>query len=220
MEIRESKTALCDLQSSIFYSQISPMGVVLWASVQLLAILLAASEFPVWAHHPVPQTVLALDEMVVVQLISVSLLCPILAAGWPTVFCNILFSLAYTELAGLLANESTSRILRAWLLTSIWMFGVCGWMRQFSKNRQYHISIVAILFCSGGILAGYLRAENAGMSTGDLAAGPTVGPLAEYLAGHKNLGWIQTATPAILYLAWSIISRWSTSLRRHSTYLH
>jgi hypothetical protein len=140
---------------------IAPGSVTTWAGVQMLAIMLAVSGLPIWAHHPYPRTSLALNELMAVQMIASTLLCPILAATWGTILVNIAVGLAFTELAGLLGNDPQAAVINVWLFVSLWEFGLCGLVRQLKQGGKIYVVCIAILVVGGGVLIQYLRLEQA-----------------------------------------------------------
>jgi hypothetical protein len=177
---------------------IAPGSVTTWAGVQMLAIMLAVSGLPIWAHHPYPRTSLALNELMAVQMIASTLLCPILAATWGTILVNIAVGLAFTELAGLLGNDPQAAVINVWLFVSLWEFGLCGLVRQLKQGGKIYVVCIAILVVGGGVLIQYLRLEQA-TSQGEVALNwAWVGPLDCPSPNVHVAGWVECSIPTFL----------------------
>lgn len=96
----------------------------LWLALQLAILAIAAFHFPLWAHAPDAEDLLALQFLLVVQLGASALLFPLLMGTWrQTVFITA-SSWPMIVLAGMLSSESLKAIGLAVIFITLWLLAL------------------------------------------------------------------------------------------------
>lgn len=159
-------------------------ALVIWLTVQLLALGLAAARVPLWARSPAPGDELATDFMLVTQVVVAGLLFPVLLVNIRTTATMILTAAVFIELAGLLAGIPRGRMALAWGALSIWMITL--WLIVPLVRRGRWATMLAIAFATcltlGGPLLLYLRAESGSTVSMDWASIALCGPTLAIMA--------------------------------------
>ena len=96
----------------------------LWLALQLAALAIAAFHFPLWAHAPESEDLLALQFLLVAQLSGSALLFPLLMGSWrQTVFITA-SSWPVIVVAGMLSAVSLRTIGLAAMFTTFWLLAL------------------------------------------------------------------------------------------------
>lgn len=197
-------------------SPVSIFALVIWLGVQLLALGLAAARVPLWARYPSPGDELAIDFMLVTQIVFAGLLFPVLLSNVRATATLILTSAVFIHLAGLLADVPLPRMALGWVFVGGWMVALWLTVPFLKRFRAATLLGIAIATCLtlGGPLLLYLRLESAPAYAPDWPTlgflGPTTGALAIIHAPtFHHHPW--TASGALLALGISLrlASRWS-----------
>ncbi len=140
---------------------VSPGGVLLWVVPQAAAIGLAAANVPLWAHHPWPRTSLAVDELVVVQMVTAALLFPLVFKTlWTTVAC-LAVTLPFDAAAQLLAVAPPVPTATAAAWVAVWCIGLHFWAVAYEKSHLSSWMIVAVVIAAFPTLLIYAGLEAA-----------------------------------------------------------
>jgi len=133
---------------------------LLWVLVQLIALALSAAGTPLWAHHPLPRTSLAVETMLVAQLVGIWLLFPVVLSDVLLSLVAVAFLWPFLQLAGLLASAPQSKLVVTALYVSIWTAGL-GVLNHQLRTWRFQFIAVALTAgtCLGGLILLYLHAE-------------------------------------------------------------
>jgi hypothetical protein len=200
------------------------LPVAIWGLLQLALLGIGASEFPLWAHHPLPRESLAIQELVCGQTLFIAMLFPILGhSGW-AMAVNLALMLPFDELAGLLSNTPQGVITRFVAVAGLWLAGLASWHLWFKDDRVYQtVLVAAVLFTAGGAFIDYCRwessfAEGQTNPFSPLSILPNICDLA-----HENgwKSWLEAAVPLVALLAVAVPSTLiKKRLKGLSTSLH
>lgn len=157
----------------------------LWLALQLAALSIAVFHFPLWAHSPESEDLLALQFLLVAQLGGSALLFPLLMGSWRQTVFTTASNWAMIVLAGMLSAVSLRTIGLAVIFITLWLLAlaVITWairkqsLDSRSSNRPPlsstgdEMSVVALLsgWAIGGPLILFCRLE---YDTGASALGP------------------------------------------------
>jgi hypothetical protein len=180
--------------------------------IQLIALLLASSGWPLAAKYPQPPESQAVRVMLAVQLAGSAMLFPYLLRGWRAAFITIAAAWPMLLLASLLAVVAPRDVIPAASYVSAWVLTLAVWRLALpSRSAQMIGCALASLYILGGSFSEYLHSEfgTAG-STGGVAVLHRLtlvlrSPLYEFLASgdraHVSAApWIALAVMLILGL--------------------
>src|SRR5665213_3514422 len=111
-----------------FHSTI-PLGA--WLLVQIGAISLVALRIPLWPHAPAAGEFLAMDVLLIVQILFAALLSSRLCQDWRTTVTAIASAGPFAIFAGSLAAASSSTILYAAMYVGGWIVVLRIWNLPF-----------------------------------------------------------------------------------------
>lgn len=137
---------------------------LLWLTVQLLALLLAVLRVPLAAQHPQPAELLAAQILVVVQVTAAALLFPYLLRSAHTTAAVAVTTFPFLVLAGMLSAVPGTRLTVAGSYVIAWI--VALWILNLSflaGGRPIGVAGAALLTV-GTLVAFYLRLD-LGMNT-------------------------------------------------------
>ena len=190
----------------------------LWLTLQLGALAIAAFHFPLWAHAPESEDLLALQFLLVVQLGGSALLFPMLMGSWRQTVFTTASSWPMIMLAGMLSGVSLWTIGLAVMFITLWWLAlaVINWEigKQFldrrSSNRPPLSStgtelIAAALLSAwtiGGPLIHFCRFEyDAGASDLGPWTKAAFGPVSSVFSAVFDAGASSWKSLAIVWLA-------------------
>ena len=135
---------------------------VLWLTIQLLTLSLAASRIPLSAHYPQPPEFLALQMMAIVQTIALAMLFPVLLRSRTGALAIALTAGPMLHLAGVLAQAPFARVMLVWLnvVLIVVALAVCG--SESPRGGRMWMVAIANLLTLGSVIFAYLQAEFAG----------------------------------------------------------
>jgi len=139
---------------------VNVLALLLWLTLQLGVLSLAAGQVRLSDHFPRPAEGMALVEMVVVQIAFSAMLAPILfrdigvaivvtACAWPML-----------QLAGLLSVASEATLLLAASYVTLWMIALAALGNCVGDDRRrLGVGVIGSTYAIGGAVLAYLRAE-------------------------------------------------------------
>jgi hypothetical protein len=131
-----------------------------WVVVQLLALVVAASDVSLWARAVEPTSNLALPIVLIVQLVFASLLAPMLFRNWVGGAALIAAAVPFACLAGMLSAAPVTQVLRSAVLAAAWMIIVASWtLRATSPAAKAVVSSVATALTLGLAILSYVSFE-------------------------------------------------------------
>ncbi len=145
----------------VAFEHIEWLPLLLLSGIQLAAILLAASERPVWPHQSFPRSSAAVSELTVITVWSSALLGPALSRTWHTILAVSIVTIGYMALAGFLSRLLLDAQLEAITAITIWQVGICGWFRRLERNGQALMSYAISTTTIGLACVSYLATERA-----------------------------------------------------------
>jgi hypothetical protein len=168
-----------------------------WLAIQAVALLAAGFRIPFSARFPSPEELLAMHEMLFVQIVASALLFPVLLRNLGTAVFVITAAPLMMLLAGVMAGESDkSKLILGSLYPMLWLIGLAIWAfaLQTPKARLYGVSVATLLAVGGAMLAYLDREFGAPTQTYDWATHSYLGPL---VGGISLLESATTGTGAI-----------------------
>ena len=133
---------------------------IVWLGVQLLAIAIAAMRVPLWAQSPVNSELLALQVLVIAQILSSSLLFPWLLNSWRASIAAIATSIAFIFLAALLAPQGMGVVVEAALFVVVLLVSLAAIALPLSSTSAQMLAIAIISTWSiGGPILIFLHME-------------------------------------------------------------
>jgi hypothetical protein len=182
----------------------------IWGIFQVLFLVIGASGFPLWAHHPFPREALAFSEMICGQALLFALFSASLAeSGWGLLLVLIL-TLPMDELAGLLSNTPQIIIIKGFACISLWAAGLVGCVGVLGTSRWIPlVPALATLLTAGGAILDYLMAEaQAGTLRHEIWIPVSLLPNLCLLIEHgSSVAWVETTMPLFLFFVAHIIGR-------------
>jgi hypothetical protein len=136
------------------------LPVVTWLAIQLLALLLAASNTPLWARPASPIESLALPIMLAFQATAAVLLFPWLFPD-PTALLRVAGSaILFDQLSGMLATRTSADIVAGSIGVTAWIVALWLWNSVCTSDHAKLIAVAALSTASIGFLGGvYASAE-------------------------------------------------------------
>lgn len=186
---------------------------LVWLIIQILALTLSAARVKLWAKFSAAGETYALDELIVAQFITSSLLFPFLCRSSRRTFAVIVASLPMIALAGFLSWSTLA--VSGWIALNLalWLAALWAWWRvvEDSPFELIAVAIAGALNIAGPVLA-YLVAESRG---GDLWTSARYIPL---LAALRicHFGTIWSQLPSVILLATGLIARAARAKKRAS----
>lgn len=185
---------------------------LVWMLAQVGALALSALRVPLWAHAPATGEFLAMDMLLVVQVLAAAILMPRLLASWRSTIVAAASAWPFLILAGLLAALPGWAIMRsgaylmAWLIASRLML-----LPLSSTAAQMRLCALISSWSAGGAILLYCRTELA-ENAGNLRAfhyifeGPAIGALqwGPAIGAHPIWCWLPVIT-AFLAAAMGIL---------------
>jgi hypothetical protein len=171
---------------------------VVWLAVQLAALGICAARTTLWARSPRASEQLALAVILAVQIAASSLLFPYLLRTWRFTLLAIVTALPLAQLASVLADASTSALLRGELYVIVWMialrFWSCAILTDWSKLLATGF---AALLALGAPLLWYLQLDfgresppDQNISTQQVIFGPVGGAISQIRDLPPMSAWI------------------------------
>lgn len=179
---------------------LSPLPLILWLLIQLLALLLPVLHIPLSDQFPRPIEKVAIEEMLAIQLILSSLLLPLLFRTWRTSLILIASTWPFLQLTAVLSSTPAANALQAGLYLSGWMALLAIWANLLRSDRS--CLIASVLFTAlvlGDALQGYLRVEFALDPTGSRG-------VSTLFPGVLRGGFSLLHTPTFSLTAWLPLS--------------
>ncbi|HWE01052.1 MAG TPA: hypothetical protein VG326_01490 [Tepidisphaeraceae bacterium] len=122
-----------------------------WLLIQVAAIALAACRVPLWPHAPQAGEFLAVEILLVVQILGAALLSPRLCERWPTTLMAIACAWPFQILAGFLAATSIPPMIQGGLYVSGWIAALWGMGLPFrSRIGRSTLSAAASTWAAAG----------------------------------------------------------------------
>ena len=132
---------------------------LVWLIVQLVALALAAARVPLSANFVRPAESLAVVEMLVVQFGASAMMFPFLLRDARSCLALILTAAPMLQLAGVLCEMSTGRVVGAWTCVAIWLAALTLWRAVLpTRHRPLGVSIASLLTL-GGVICWYISSE-------------------------------------------------------------
>jgi hypothetical protein len=206
-----------------------PYGIamVIWLTLQVCALMIAAGRVMLWAHNPRAGEQLALAEILVAQIIGAAALLPLLR-GRRTVLILIATGWPLALLASFLADAPGNRLVIGEAFVCVWLIIVHIWSRLISSPPgRLYASAIAMLLSIGGPVLCYLSVDFAEeapqhvVSVPTNAFGPTMGAIAQIVphsalsAQGRGIAWCELA---FLLLAGVVASGFELVIRRARRY--
>jgi hypothetical protein len=130
--------------------------------VQIGAISLCACRIPLWAHAPQAGEFLAVDVLLIVQIVFAALLSPRLCNDWRTSLMAIACAWPFAVLAAILAAAPALTIVRSGIYVSAWIAVLWIWSLPFSsKTGHFTVAAVASTWAAGGPILLFIGSEYA-----------------------------------------------------------
>jgi hypothetical protein len=193
-------------------------AVITWLGVHLFAIGLSVARVPFWAHSTEPADAIAVDVMVVSQLVAIALLFPLLLQNWRTAAVAVLIGQPFILMAGLLAGMQQSRLLYVSASVTLWMIAL--WMgtaivRGSRRGTMLGVATVACITLGGPLLV-YVRLESGSQTGFDWTHLQRFGPIlsAEATLRSRPLSPTSLIFPAIAVTVGAAL-RMASRLIRH-----
>ena len=142
---------------------------LLWLSLQLLALLTALLRVPLAAQYPQPAELLAAQVMVVVQVTAVALLFPYLLRDVRSVAAVVAATLPFLVLSGAVSGIPAGRLVLAGIYVVSWIVALAAWNVRASTSGRSAGVAAATLLTLGTLVAFYLRLEYAADAAGEPA---------------------------------------------------
>ena len=203
----------------------STIPLAAWLLVQIGANSLVALRIPLWPHAPAAGEFLAMDVLLIVQILFAALLSSRLCQDWRTTVMAIAAAGPFAIFAGSLAAASSSTILHAAMYVGGWIVVLRIWNLPFpSKRGRMTVSAVAATWAAAGPLLLFIGNEFGAApfhSTGTqmrLVFGPIIGALSDIgenrmESGFVNSGWVMLAGTAILGMIVFLLKKIAVSRR-------
>jgi hypothetical protein len=198
-------------------------GFATWGFLQVFLLVICASAFPLWTHHPFPRESLAFEEMICGQALIFAILGPYLATGARGLAMAVAVTLPIDELAGLLADLPQAMILKGFVSISIWIIGLAGLTGLLKGSGQLWILMLGMLYTAGGAILDYLRAEaragqNRPTDWNPISLLPNICLIIKH---QSRLGWAEVSLPLLLSILVRITRKLSPRAQiAFSTFLH
>jgi hypothetical protein len=131
-----------------------------WLTIQTGALVLSALRVRLWEHAPVAMEFLAMETLLVVQIIGAALLSPRLADGWRSTAIAGAGAWPFVILAGMLAAAPLGSILEAGAFVSVWL-GVL-WFGQYccgNERQKWVLGALATTWAAAGPILVFIHAE-------------------------------------------------------------
>ena len=132
---------------------------LLWLSIQLIALALAALGVPLAAHYIQPPQSQALGLLFVVQISAASLLFPLLCRSWQSATAAAFVAVPTLSFAAALAAEPISAMTPLAVDVGLWLTGLAIWRCTLNPSWQLRFTSFVFTVTVGGALLWYLRAE-------------------------------------------------------------
>jgi len=189
----------------------------LWLAMQLGALAIAAFHFPLWAHAPESEDLLALQFLLVAQLGGSTLLFPLLMGSWRQNVFTTASSWPMIVLAGMLSAVSLRTIGLAVMFITLWLLALAMITWAIQKQdldkislihpplSSTHLEMIAVAVVSmwviGGPLILFCRGEyDAGASAVEPWTKAAFGPLSSVFSAVFDAGAPSWKSLAIVWL--------------------
>ena len=135
-------------------------AIATWLLIQLIVLALAAAHVPLWYRAPAAVERVAVEQMLVAQVVTSALLFPWLMRNVMTAACVILTSAPFVQLAGMLSETALTPAARAWAYAATWMVALAAWAAALRSQRAQIIGVALGGAVAVGVpLVRYLRSE-------------------------------------------------------------
>jgi hypothetical protein len=188
-----------------------------WLVLQLLALALPTLQVPLSDDFPRPTERVAVQEMVIVQVLSAAMLFPMLR-NVPTTIAVIASTWPFLQLAGMLAGTPAPRLLCATLYLAMWMITL-ALANSMLRSRRARLRAAAFTtsFALAGPLFWYLRHEFASDAAANewlVVASPILSVFAILNRARQSVGtWIFMTALLVSSLGASMLVRRRASNR-------
>ena len=154
-------------------------AVFCWLALQMLALAAAAFRVPFSARFPALGEQLAMQEMLVVQMIGSALLFPALFRTLASAAIVIGATPLLMMMAGVLAAAEAETMLAICAYALLWMLGLAFWstVLRTERARMYGVATAAALVIGGATLAYVAREFGPPGEAFDWAGHGYLGPL-------------------------------------------
>jgi hypothetical protein len=132
-------------------------AMIVWLCVQMIALALPAARALLWARFPSPAEQLAAHVMIITQIASSSLLCPLLFRSLRSAGFVMALALPFGQLSGVIAAHPPSRVAAASAYVFAWQLTLTMWCIRRTMRFGLAVSVVASLISLGGALGWYLQ---------------------------------------------------------------
>lgn len=157
---------------------INPAAVVVWVMIQLITLLVAGMDLPLFARPTEAASRYALIWMASTQFAILSLLFPWLLANLRQSLFIFAATPPFVALAGFMAQAAVESIATVTILILIWLCGLSVWRSILSSPTLGQIGIcLASSLCIGGAAVTYLLVE-----FGDMNRNPILGQRTLFVA--------------------------------------
>lgn len=135
-------------------------ALVVWLTLQLLALIFAAARVPLSAKAITPQDSLAVDEMLFLQIVAAALLFPWMLSTWSRAAAIALVAGPMLQLAATLASHpSIARVLVLWAYVATWVMTLAIVRASIRVSWLPLAVAIASLLTLGAAALVYLHAE-------------------------------------------------------------
>ena len=154
---------------------------LLWMSIQLIALALAAYRVPLSARFPQPAESMATAEMLVAQVAGAALLYPLLLKDASRLVMAICGLWPMLILAASLSGDLDRSVIAAGIFATGWLLALAVWRFVLVGEVAERVGLtIAILWTIGGPVLAYIHAEygdNQNPEFWNAAAGPVAAAL-------------------------------------------
>jgi hypothetical protein len=169
-------------------------AIAVWLLIQLIVLVLCAARVALWYRAPEPLERLAVEHMLVAQVVASSLLFPWLMRNLMTAACVILTSAPFVLLAGMLAEAGLSSAARAWGYVALWLAGLAACTETLQTRRAKLVGVaLAGVLAVGVPLVRYLESEFHALPHAQPAAlrwlNPVAGALSQLRPAPGDNAW-------------------------------
>jgi len=184
------------LKQAVRFGSPAVGAIAVWLLIQLIVLGLCAARVPLWYRAPEPLEHLAVEHLLVAQVIASSLLFPWLMRNVMTAACVIVTSAPFVLLAGMLAETGLSWTARTWGYVALWLAGLAVWTASLHTRRAKLVGgALASVLAVGVPFVRYLESEFHVLPHEQLAALRWLSPVAGALSQLRpvpgdNAWWV------------------------------
>jgi hypothetical protein len=131
----------------------------IWLTPQLITLAISASRVPLSAHPPRPIESVALQQMVIVQIVGAALLAPLLFRCLTSTVAVAITAAPMLQLAAFLSSADWKMGVLEWGSAGPWAL-ILGGSFAIGRGRRNHlVATLATAWSLGGLVLAYLHTE-------------------------------------------------------------